>query len=152
MVKPATFIPETATGSDVLKLFRASGDNAGIVIDENGTVEGIVTVDDILGEIAGEDLEEVVQREEGSWVVDGRLGIDELEDVIDTPLAVPEVEEDAYYTVGGFVMARLGRVPSAGESFTWGGFRFEVQEMEGNRVGVVEVSREKPPQPDAFVD
>ncbi len=133
---PALFIPETSTGSDVLNLFLETKNNVGLVIDENGAVEGVVTINDILGEIVGEDIQEIV-RSGDSWTVDGRVGIEPLNDVLRVPVQVPESEQGSYFTVSGFVMARLGRIPEVGDSFTWGANHFEVQHMSDYRVGRV---------------
>jgi putative hemolysin len=146
LTSPVLFIPETSTGSDVLNLLLETESKAGIVIDESGGVEGMVTVDDILGEIVGEDAQEVVLQG-NSWVVDGRVGLDLLRDAVQIHLPIPEEEADIYHTLGGFVMARLGRVPEEGDSFLWNGVLFTVRRMDGNRVSSVAMSREAEIEP-----
>jgi putative hemolysin len=144
---PALFIPETATGSDVLNLFLETDNSVALVIDEHGAVEGMVTVDDILKQIVGEDAQEIV-RAGDSWVVDGSVVIERLNEVLPAPIQVPEGERGRYHTMSGFVMARLGRIPEVGDSFTWDGVDFEVQMMSDNRVARVRIT----PQEDVTDD
>jgi putative hemolysin len=95
-------------------------------------VEEIVDIDD-------EDPD-AVQREDGSWLLDGLLTLDELEDIF-PDFEIPDDEKGIYNTLGGFVMTRLGHVPSAAEHFEWAELRFEVMDMDGNRVDKVLAQR-----------
>jgi len=143
--QPPLFIPESATGSQVVQLFRQSRTSVGLVVDEHGGVEGLVTDTDVLEEIAGviEGDEEVIVHEEGVWVLDGRVGMDELRDLTGINMLVPPEEQDAYHTVGGFVLARLGHAPSVGDTVSSSGVRFQVREIDGLRISRVEVSVER---------
>jgi CBS domain containing-hemolysin-like protein len=122
-----------------------------LVRDEYGGLEGLVTLTDLMEGIVG-DLEEtraseepeVVQRANGSWLIDGGLPLDELWELLS--LREIPVEED-YYTLAGLVLARLGEVPATGQWFVWGGYRFEVVDMDGRRIDKVLVSPE--PLPDS---
>lgn len=147
VAKPAPFIPETATGSDVLQLFLETDSDVGLVIDENGAVEGMVTIDDIMKQIVGEDTEEIVPSGD-SWIVGGTVRTERLNEVLPVPVQVPEDEQGSYHTVSGFVMARLGHIPEAGESFTWNGLHFEVQLMSDNSVGKVLITPQQQVDPD----
>ncbi|WP_158046439.1 hemolysin family protein [Skermanella pratensis] len=127
----------------VLELFKQTGLHMAIVVDEYGSVEGIATATDILETIAGEfpeageDDAGVVRREDGTWLVDGMLPIDEVEH----RLGLRGLRGDRdFHTLAGFVMAELGHVPSAGEHFAWRGSRFEVVDMDGRRVDKVLVA------------
>jgi putative hemolysin len=116
-----------------------------IVTDEFGGVAGLITSIDILEAIVGElpargepDEPEIVLREDGSLLMGGALSIEEMEDRLELD-SLPE-EEGSFQTVGGFVMTRLGEVPRPGDRFDWGGFRFEVMDMDGRRVDKVLVT------------
>ncbi|NWG16378.1 MAG: HlyC/CorC family transporter [Chloroflexi bacterium] len=138
------FVPESAPASGVLELFKQSRKHIALVIGEHGGVEGLVTINDLIEEIVG-DIEspQVAEREDGSWLLDGLLPVEDLKDLLDIR-ELPEEEEGHYQTLGGFVMAQLGRIPAATDHFDWGGFRFEVMDMDGRRVDKVLVKPEEP--------
>jgi putative hemolysin len=89
---------------------------------------------------------DIVRREDGSWLVDGKVLSEELKALLGVTL-LPFEEERVYQTLGGLVMACLGRIPSAGEHFEWGGFRFEVVDMDGHRVDKVLIKAVETPPP-----
>ena len=116
------------------------------MIDERGHIEGLVTLADVLealvGEVPEEDQlaeEEILRREDGSWLVDGLLAADELKERLGFR-ELPREEEADYQTVGGMVMDALGRVPEEGDRFEWEGHAFEVVDMDGRRVDKVLVA------------
>jgi putative hemolysin len=117
------------------------------VIDERGHTEGVVTLTDVLEALVGEvpdadgpaEEEAIVRREDGSWLVDGLLAAEELEDRLGIDER-PRGEAAGYQTVGGMVMEALGRVPAAGDRFELEGHSFEVLDMDGWRVDKVLVS------------
>jgi putative hemolysin len=122
----------------LLELFRQSGRQMAVVVDEYGSVEGLATLTDILESIAGElpgpgeEAEGVaVRREDGSWLVDGMMPIDEFEDRVGLRGLRGDQE---FHTLAGFVVTQLGHIPRVGECFTWHGHRFEVVDMDGRRV------------------
>jgi putative hemolysin len=134
------FIPETMPALKVLELFRESRVHIALVIDEFGGLQGLVTLFDILESIVGdipdvgEAVEpEVVQRDDGSWLVDGRLPVDEFKALFNLN-DLPDEERGYYQTIGGFVMSQLGRVPESSDYFDWSMLRFEVVDMDGMRV------------------
>ncbi len=136
-VRAPHFVPEGMRALRLLELFRESGVHMAVVVDEYGSIEGLVTLTNLLEEITG-DLTvspeaRVVQREDGSWLVDASLSMGELWEELDLEGWQAETRGD-YYTVGGFVFARLGHIPMPGESFVSHGLRFEVVDMDGNRV------------------
>jgi putative hemolysin len=149
------FVPESMTALELLEAFKDYPTHVAVVFDEYGGTQGLVTLNNVLeaivGEIPklGEDSDnEVVQREDGSWLLGGSLPVDELLDIIQLD-SLPEAERGEFTTLGGFVMARLGKIPAPAESFIYGRHRFEVVDMDGHRVDKVLVSRvdDKAPEP-----
>ena len=150
-LRPPLFVPEALPALKLLEMFKKSRTHMALVVDEYGGVEGLVTLNDILedlvGDVASVDMPEekqVVQRPDGSWLIDGKLQIDDLKEVLNIP-KLPEEESGSYQTLGGLVMLQVGRVPVTGDVFEAQGHRFEVVDMDGKRVDKVLVSRiEKP--------
>jgi putative hemolysin len=143
-------LPEGVPATEALAAFKRSGLPLALVVDERGNVEGLVTPSDVLEALVG-DLEgslqaPVVRRGDGSLLVEGLLPAEELVERLGLR-ALPEEREGDYQTVGGMVMAHLGRVPAAGDRFEWEGFWFEVLDMDGNRVDKVLVARTTGPAP-----
>lgn len=142
-LKEALTVHESTTVLRLLDLFRQKGSNLAIVLDEYGSVEGIVTPRDIFAAIAGEFAEDateepgVVKRPDGSWLVDGRLRIAELERAIGAHGLIDE----EYATVAGLVLYRMGRLPAIGDSLDYGGYRFEVVDLDGRRIDKILVAK-----------
>lgn len=150
LLQPPLFVPDSISVLKVLEAIKEAGAQEALVLDEYGGLLGMVTLFDILtaivGEIPGqgEDFEpEAVQREDGSWLLDGLLDIDQLKEIL-AVTELPEEERIGYQTLGGFVMSQLGTVPAAGQTFEWNGIRFEILDMDGRRVDKVLVSRVPP--------
>jgi putative hemolysin len=140
------FVPRSVSALQVLESFKQSGKHIALVVDEYGGIEGLLTHHDILEAIAGdipfsetEAEPRAVQREDGSWLLDGMLPIDEFKDIFNLE-TLPGENKDAYQTLGGFVFTRLGRVPAAGERFSWENLQFEIVDMDGKRIDKVLVS------------
>lgn len=151
MFKPV-FIVESMLALNVLELFREYQTHLAIVLDEFGAVEGMVTLQDFLEEIVGdlpaymeEADPEAIEREDGTWLVDGMMPISDFINRFGLP-EQPEDEIGDYHTLAGFVVTRIGHLPSPSEYFNWGGFRFEVIDMDLNRVDKVLLV---PPEKDA---
>jgi putative hemolysin len=140
LLKPAYFIPETMFASRALEIFKEKGTELLLVVDEFGGLQGLLTINDIIEEIVGEiELEEpqATQRQDGSWLLDGMLEIDEFKEIFhlqDLP------HEDEYETLSGFMMVSLGRVPQPADHFEWHDLRFEIIDMDGRRVDKVLVT------------
>lgn len=146
LLKPAHFIPETMFASRALELFKEKNTELLLVVDEFGGLQGLLTINDILEEIVGAmEFEEpqATQRQDGSWLLDGMLEVDEFKEIFDFE-SLPH--EDEYETLSGFVMTSLGRVPQAADHFEWNNFRFEVIDMDGRRVDKVLVTTLPKPQ------
>ncbi len=134
LLKPAFFIPETMFASRALELFKEKNTELLLVVDEFGGLQGLLTINDILEEIVGAmEFEEpqATQRQDGSWLLDGMLEVDEFKELFNFN-ALPH--EDEYETLSGFTMTLLGRVPQPADNFEWNGYRFEVMDMDGRRV------------------
>ena len=137
---PPLFVPESMRALKVLERFKQTGIHLAIVVDEYGSVRGIVTLTDILEGLVGdiphiEDLEEphIMRREDGSWLVDGAVPIKELKEALQID-QFPREGEGLYQTAGGLVMACLEKVPATADYFEWKNFRFEVVDMDGQRI------------------
>ena len=140
LLKPAYFIPETTLASQALEIFKEKGTELLLVVDEFGGIQGLLTLNDILEEIVGQiEMEEpqATQRQDGSWLLDGMLEVDEFKEIFKLS-ALPH--EDEYETLSGFVMMSLGRVPQTADHFEWQGLRFEVIDMDGRRVDKILVT------------
>jgi len=149
LIKPAYFIPETMFASRALEIFKEKGTEVLLVIDEFGGLQGLLTINDVLEEIVGEiELEEpqATQRQDGSWLLDGMLEVDEFKEIFKLD-ALPH--EDEYETLSGFMMVSLGRVPQTADHFEWHGLRFEIIDMDGHRVDKVLVTTLPKPSPAA---
>lgn len=140
VLRPPLYLPNTVTALRALEMLKKSGEPMALVVDEYGDFEGIVTLTDILqalvGDIAspGEETDPpIVTRDDGSWLIDGMVPVDEVKDVIGLA-ALPGEESGDFHTLGGFMMAQINRVPSVGDHFTVDGYRFEVVDMDGRRV------------------
>ena len=141
------YVPETRTGLQLLELFKGSTTHIAVVIDEHGALEGLVTMNDVLEAIVGglpaqpgQTEDYAVQREDGSWLLDGRLPISEFKEIFSIE-KLPREDEGSYHTLAGFIMTFLGRLPSASDNFVWNEFRIEVVDMDRRRVDKVLVER-----------
>jgi putative hemolysin len=146
MLHRAVFVPETMPLDRLLELFQKEKNQLAIVLDEYGGTEGMVTLEDVLEELVGEIHDEhrreearvFVQREDGSWLVDGGAGVEELAKRFDLKLdAMPR----EYSTISGLVMAELERIPVAGDVVRWRGLVVEVVDMDGRRIDKLLVRR-----------
>jgi putative hemolysin len=144
--KPFIF-PETVSALQILEQFKASPIHVALVVDEFGTIQGLVTVNDIMEAIVGDipsfnESEEkaIIQRDDGTWLVDGTISIEDFTEYFQIE-TLPDEDEAEYHTLGGFIMTYLGRIPVTGDFFEWGVFRFEIMDMDGNRIDKVLVTR-----------
>lgn len=141
-LSPVNYVPESLTGMELLEHFRKTDVPLALVVDEYGEVMGLVTPRDVLEAIAGEFKPEkpgdgwASRRDDGSWRLDGIIPVPELKDVLNLK-RVPEEEEGRYSTLAGMLMLLLGRLPREGDLVEWGGWRFEIVDMDGRRVDKV---------------
>lgn len=152
-LQPAVFVPESLTGMGLLENFKSSGVQLAFIVDEYGEVQGIVTLQDVMEAITGEfktQREEdawATQREDGSWLLDGLIPIPELKDRLDLT-AAPEEERGRYNTLSGMVTLLLGKLPQTGDICEWGGWVFEIVDLDGMRIDKVLARR----QPEALTE
>ncbi len=149
MARPALYLPETLTALRALELFRERGEPMALVVDEYGDFEGVLTLHDILQTLVGDIVEPgegasaaVVRREDGTWLVDGMLPVDEVRDLTGL-VAIPGSESGDFHTLGGFLMAQMNRIPAVGDRVAVDGYLFEVVAMDGRRVDRVLITPPK---------
>ncbi|HEY8598697.1 MAG TPA: hemolysin family protein [Thermomicrobiales bacterium] len=144
VMRTPLFLPETTAAYKALEQFKAANLWFALVLDEYGGIEGLITLGDLMGDLVGDAIattnaRNIVQRDDGSWLVEGMLPLDELRETL--PIGDMPGEEQGYFqTLGGFVLAELGRLPQAGDKVEQNGFAFEVMDMDGNRVDKVLVT------------
>jgi len=147
LLTPATLIPEHNTAIQVLEQFKKTGKHTALVVDEFGGVQGMITLIDILEAIVGDLPDqlrraqpEAKRREDGSWLVDATLAIPDVKELLKLR-ELPGEDTADFQTLGGFVVTQLGRIPAAGDYFDWNGWRFEVMDMDRQRVDKVLLAR-----------
>jgi CBS domain containing-hemolysin-like protein len=148
IVRPAYIVPETKDLGSLLQEFRRTNNHFAVVVDEYGGMAGICTLEDLLEEIVGEiedefDVaeEQIEQLDDDTYRIDGMFPIDEFNQRFGTDLP----DED-FHTVGGFIFGQLGRAPEPGDDVTYDGMRFDVLEVEGNRIEKIAVEFQERPQ------
>jgi putative hemolysin len=153
-MEPAVFVPETLSGLDMLSQFRhphqgketanpSGGGRMVLVVDEYGVVQGLMTPRDLLEAITGElvqtnadDAAWAVQREDGSWLLDGMMPVQELKSRLNIK-SLPQEDEAIYNTLAGLILAVSGRLPQVSEASYAAGWRFEVVDLDGRRIDKV---------------
>lgn len=152
LIRKPAFVPSTMSALKAFEIFRLDGSETLLVIDEYGGLAGSISVRDLVEEIVGElsapgaEDEEIVKREDGSYLLGGLLNVDEFTELFGLEKAIPEHRE--YHTLAGLILDVLGVIPRTGETFSWNGFRFEIVDMDGNRIDKVLVVPPKPESSD----
>ncbi|WP_064748433.1 hemolysin family protein [Lysobacter antibioticus] len=137
----ALFVSESTHALKLLEIFREEQQSLALVVDEYGDVTGLVTVNDLMGAVIGrvqtaesdDQPGPVVQREDGSYLIDGALPLEELREVVGGG-RLPNEDEHDFHTAAGMVIAHFGRIPHVGEYFAWTGWRIEVIDLDGPRI------------------
>jgi putative hemolysin len=149
-MRPPLYVPETRTALQLLELFKKSATHIAMVVDEHGALEGLVTMNDVLEAMVGEMPSDLrggesfaVQREDGSWLLDGRMPISDFKELFSIDRLARE-EEGGYHTLAGFIMTQLGRLPSVSDNFVWNNLRIEVVDMDRRRIDKVLVNHIEP--------
>jgi len=140
-LREALFVSESTHALKLLEIFREEQQSLALVVDEYGDVTGLVTVNDLMGAVIGrvqtaesdDQPGPVVQREDGSYLIDGALPLEELREVIGGG-RLPNEDEHDFHTAAGLVIAHFGRIPHVGEYFAWPGWRIEVIDLDGPRI------------------
>ncbi|MBX3442413.1 MAG: HlyC/CorC family transporter [Planctomyces sp.] len=151
LLHPPLFVPDSMTLDRVLEAFQEKKTQLAIVVDEYGGTAGLVTMEDVLEELVGEIHDEhrrdheqlVVQREDGSWLIDGGLPIHEFVELLQDRLPQLKTPEDIS-TVSGVVLQHLERIPKVGEKVAWNGIDMEVVDMDGTRIDRILVTLPEP--------
>ncbi|HEY4555511.1 MAG TPA: hemolysin family protein [Lysobacter sp.] len=154
-VREALFVSESTNAIKLLEIFREEQQSLALVVDEYGDVTGLVTVNDLMGAVIGriQSIEAdvrhaaVVQREDGSWLIDGALPAEDLRELVGSG-RLPDEDEHDFHTAAGMVIAHFGRIPRAGEYFEWSGWRIEVVDLDGPRIDKLLLSRRAVPADD----
>ena len=140
-LREAVFVSESTHAMKLLEIFREEQQSLAMVVDEYGDITGLVTITDVMGAVLGRlqtsehpDQEPmVVQRADGSLLVDGSLPVDDLREILGIS-RLPDEDEHDYHTAAGMLIAQFGRIPHVGESFDWSGWRIEVVDLDGPRI------------------
>jgi magnesium and cobalt exporter, CNNM family len=143
LLRPAVVVPETKRVPELLKQFQRQQTQCAIVVDEYGGTAGLVTIEDLLEEIVGEirdeydvESEPIVDEGNGRYVVSGKVNIDEIAQRLEI-----EIEREGFETVGGYLLAHIGRVPAIGERFEIDGLSVEVLDAERRRINKVRIGK-----------
>ncbi len=155
VLTPPLFVPATMTATRLIEEFRNVRRHVALVVDEFGVVEGMVTLKDVVEAIVGrlpergvrQHYPEIITREDGSWLVDAQLDFEETATAIGLVFSEEELEANRYQTIGGYVLHHLGHIPVEGEKFKQDGFRFEIVDMDRQRIDKLLVSRLPIPAP-----
>lgn len=147
-VQDILFVPETVSAMVLLELFKKNRAELALIVDEYGDIQGMVTLSDVMSALVGdvtvigeEHDPDAVQRQDGSWLLDGGVDLDRFRDLFNTGVRFPDEETGAYHTLAGFVLYQFGYIPKASEAFDWDAYRIEVMDMDGNRIDRLLVSR-----------
>ena len=144
-VKEVNIVPSDQKAYQVLEKFKTSRIHCGIVVDEFGSVKGIVTINDILdglvGDITDMDEPEVIRRSENTWLIDGKLAFFEF--IHEFEIESSDIQDPRFHSIAGFVIYKLKKIPSTGDSFDWEGFHFEIVDMDHNRIDKILLTKLK---------
>jgi putative hemolysin len=146
------YVPDTVSTTQLIEHFRKARSDFALIVDEYGELQGLVTLTDVLIAIVGDIPEEAhsepdaVRRDDGSWLLDGAIGMERFRSLLELD-ELPSEQEGGFHTLAGFVLHHLGHIPKVGEHFETAGLRFEVVDMDRNRVDRLLVALlPKPPE------
>jgi putative hemolysin len=145
-LQPCVYVPETLTGMELLEHFRTSATQMVFVVDEYGEIQGLVTLQDLLEAVTGEFVPRnsedtwALEREDGSWLLDGLIPFPELMDTLELK-SVPEEDKGRYHTLSGMMMLLLGRMPQTGDNVIWEDWKLEIIDLDGQRIDKVLATR-----------
>ncbi|WP_434631767.1 hemolysin family protein [Chromobacterium sp. CV08] len=151
---PALYVPATSSLMQLLEQFKQARSHSALVVDEYGELEGLVSINNVMEAIVGDmpaidgEDDEIVQREDGSWLVDGMLSLERFREFFELDAPLPGEAGGNIHTLGGMMMFQFGRIPCVTDRFDWNGFSFEVVDMDKTRVDKILVLRRHLPQPE----
>lgn len=148
LLRKPLYVPESVSTTHLLENFRKARKQCALIVDEYGELQGMVTLTDVMIAIVGDvpsstiDAEqEIVMRKDHSWLIDGSVSVERMKSVLEINETFPGEEEKSFNTLGGFAMYMLGHIPLIADTFETAGYRFEVIDMDKNRVDKVLVKR-----------
>ena len=146
LIKPVQFVPDTLTLSEILEVFQRSREDFAVVINEYALVVGVLTLEDVMSTVMGDlvltpEESQIVERDDNSWLVDGATPTVDLVSWLELD-ELPDSQN--YETVAGFMMYKLRKIPKRTDRFDWGGYRFEVIDVDSNKVDQVLVTKLSP--------
>ncbi|MDO5850222.1 MAG: hemolysin family protein [Methanobacteriaceae archaeon] len=148
-IKKPLVVPENLLSMELLHEFKENQKHVHmvIIVDEFGSVVGLITLNDLLecivGDIPGideEDAPRALERKDGTWLIDGRYSISEFKELFDIEKELPEEVEDGFTTIAGFILSYANKIPEIGEIFNWKNFSFEIVDMDGNHIDEILVT------------
>ncbi|MCX6970522.1 MAG: hemolysin family protein [Verrucomicrobia bacterium] len=156
LVTPPLYVPTAMPAGRLIESFKKSGKHIALVVDEFGGLQGLVTLNDVMMAIVG-NLPEREQRhdpkaalrQDGTWLIDAMLDIDETKSSLGIEEDLPGENENRFSTLGGFILFRTGHIPREGEKFMWDGFEFEIIDMDRQRIDKVLVTPRAPKKPES---
>jgi len=156
LVTPPLYVPTAMPAGKLIEAFKKSGKHIALVVDEFGGLQGLVTLNDVMMAIVGNlpereqrDDPKAMLRQDGTWLIDAMLDIDETKSSLGIEDDLPGEDENRFSTLGGFILHRLGHIPRTGEKFLWDGFEFEIIDMDRQRIDKVLVTPRTPKPPAA---
>lgn len=158
LAREPLYVPGTLAALKVLEMFKEEGARVALVVDEFGGIDGLVTLHDVVEHIMGElrtpheePDPDIVEREDGTWLLDGLLPIEQFKELFGLD-DLPGEDRELFHTLAGFVLSRLGHIPVTAENFEWNGLRFEIIDMDRSRIDKILVSRIPKPSEDNLED
>jgi putative hemolysin len=140
-LEPILYLPESSSAIDLLEQLKQHRAELAMIVDEYGDIQGMITLTDVMSALVGEvtptsdhGQPDAVRREDGSWFVDGGMVLDRFRYLTGADIAFPDEDSGAYHTLAGFMLYQLAVIPRAGDRLEWEGWRFEVVDMDGNRI------------------
>ena len=140
-LEPILYVPESSSAIDLLEQLKQHRAELAMIVDEYGDIQGMITLTDVLSALVGDvtptsdhGQPDAVRREDGSWFVDGGMVLDRFRYLTGADIDFPDEESGAYHTLAGFMLYQLAVIPRAGDKLDWEGWRFEVVDMDGNRI------------------
>lgn len=150
-LRPPLYVPEHVSTTQLLENFRKAQLQCALIVDEYGDIQGFVTLTDVLTAIVGEvpssnpsEYQEFIQREDGSWLIDGGVSIERVKFMLEINQDISGEKSNTFHTLGGYIIHVLGRIPKESDHFEEHGYRFEVVDMDKNRIDKILVFRISP--------